>query len=114
MKVKKSSDINKSPVEVDGAKDTEIRWLISKEDGAENFAMRMFEVKPGGFTPLHKHRHEHEVFAVEGEGIFVCEGKEYPFSKDYVILVPGDKEHQFKNRGDSVLKFLCLIPASAV
>jgi quercetin dioxygenase-like cupin family protein len=114
MKVKKSSDIVKRPVEVDGAKDTEIRWLISKEDGAENFAMRMFEIKPGGFTPLHKHRHEHEVFVVKGEGIFVCEGKESLFSKDYVIFVPGDKEHQFKNRGDSVLKFLCLIPASAV
>jgi quercetin dioxygenase-like cupin family protein len=114
MKVKKSSDIVKRPVEVDGAKGTEIRWLISKEDGAENFAMRMFEIKAGGFTPLHKHQHEHEVFIVDGEGVLVCEGKEYQFSKDYVIFVPGDKEHQFKNRGNSVLKFLCLIPASAV
>jgi len=113
MKVKKSSDIIKRPVQVEGAKDTEIRWLISKEDGAENFAMRLFEIKPGGFTPLHKHPHEHEVFIVDGEGVFVCEGKEHHFSKDYVIFVPGDKEHQFKNRGDNVLKFLCLIPASA-
>lgn len=114
MKIGKSSDIVKRPVEVDGARDTEIRWLISKEDGAVNFAMRMFEIKPGGFTPLHKHRHEHEVFIVDGEGVFVYEGKEYPFSKDYMIFVPGDKEHQFKNRGSNVLKFLCLIPASAV
>lgn len=114
MKVEKSSNIAKRPVEVEGAKGIEIRWLISKEDGANNFAMRMFEIRPGGHTPLHKHKHEHEVFAVEGKGVFVCEGKEYPFSKDYVIFVPGDKEHQFENRGDSVLKFLCLIPASAV
>jgi quercetin dioxygenase-like cupin family protein len=114
MKIEKSSDVAKRPVEIEGARGTEIRWLISKEDGAENFAMRMFEIKPGGFTPLHKHRHEHEVFAVEGEGTFVCEGEEYQFCKDYVIFVPGDKEHQFKNRGNGVLKFLCLIPASAV
>jgi quercetin dioxygenase-like cupin family protein len=113
MKLKKSSNITKLPVEVEGAKDTEIRWLISKKDGANNFAMRMFEIRPGGHTPLHKHKHEHEVFAVKGEGTLVCEGKEYEFNKDYVIFVPGDKEHQFKNRGDCVLKFLCLIPTSA-
>jgi len=114
MKIEKSADIAKRPVEVEGAKDAEIRWLISKEDGAENFAMRMFEIKPGGFTPLHTHPHEHEIFAVEGEGVFVYEGKEYEFSRDYVIFVPPNKEHQFKNRGDSILRLLCLIPASAV
>ncbi len=114
MKVEKSSNITKQSVEAEGAKDTEIKWLISRDDGAENFAMRMFEIKPGGYTPLHKHRHEHEVFAVEGEGVFVYEGKECQFGRDYVIFVPGDKEHQFKNKGDSVLRLLCLIPASAV
>ena len=114
MKIEKSSNIAKKTVEIEGAKDVEIRWLISKDDGAENFAMRMFEIKSGGFTPLHSHPHEHEVFVLEGEGIFVCEGKEYELSKEYVIFVPGGKEHQFKNTGDSILRFLCLIPISAV
>jgi len=114
MKIEKSSNIAKRPVEMDGVKGTEIRQLISKEDGANNFAMRLFEISPGGYTPLHKHKHEHEIFAIEGEGVFVYQGKEHQFSKGYVIFVPGDKEHQFKNKGDSVLKFLCLIPASAV
>lgn len=114
MKIEKCSNISKNTVEAKGAKDTEIRWLISKEDGADNFAMRMFEIQPGGCTPLHTHPHEHEIFAVEGEGIFVYGGKEYEFSKDYVIFVPGGKEHRFKNRGASILRLLCLIPASAV
>ena len=114
MKIEKSTDIAKLSVEVEGAKDAEIRWLISKEDGAENFAMRMFEIKPGGCTPLHRHPHEHEIFAVEGEGVFVYEGKEYKFNRDYVIFVPGDKEHRFKNTGNSILRLLCLIPAAAV
>jgi len=114
MKIEKSSNIAKRTVEAKGAKDVEIRWLISKEDGAENFAMRLFEIKPGGCTPLHTHPHEHEIFAVEGEGVFVYEGEEYEFSRDYVIFVPGGKEHRFKNRGDSVLRLVCLIPASAV
>ncbi len=114
MKIEKSDNIQKSPVVHEGAKDVEIRWLISKEDGAENFAMRMFEIQPGGHTPLHTHPHEHEVFIVEGDGTLVFEGNEYPFGPEHVIFVPGGKEHQFKNTGDSLVRLLCLIPASAV
>jgi len=114
MKIVKVSDVEKSAVEIEGAKDVQIRWLISKDDGANNFVMRMFELQPGGYTPLHTHPHEHEVYITEGVGTFVYEGKEHGLSTDYVIFVPGGKEHRFKNTGDSVLKFLCLIPAQSV
>jgi len=114
MKIEKSSSITKVAVEAEGAKDVDIRWLISKDDGAENFAMRMFELQPGGHTPLHTHRHEHEVFVLEGQGTFIYEGREHPFSPEYVIFVPAGSEHQFKNTGDSIMRMLCLIPASAV
>ena len=114
MKIENSSNVPSTPVEMDGAKDVNIRWLISTDDGADNFAMRMFELKPGGHTPLHTHPHEHEVFVVEGEGIFVYEGKEHKFSSDYVIFVPPNKQHRFKNTGNSILRLLCLIPATAV
>ena len=111
MKIEKSSSITKSPVEIEGAKGVDIRWLISNADGAKNFEMRMFELQPGGHTPLHTHPHEHEVFIIEGEGVFVYEGKEHSFNKDFAILVPGGKEHCFKNTGSSLLRFLCVIPA---
>ena len=113
MKIEKCSNIAGKVVDVDGAKDTRIRWLISRQDGAENFSMRIFEIEPGGHTPLHTHPHEHEIFVVEGRGTFVFEGTENEFEKDYVIFVPGGKEHRFKNTGDSLLRLLCLIPASA-
>ena len=113
MKVAKSSDIVKKKVEMEGARDVEIRVLIGGDDGAENFAMRMFEVQPGGCTPLHTHPHEHEVFIVEGRGTFVFEGSEHQFGCGDVIFADGGKEHCFRNTGDSLLKFLCLIPASA-
>lgn len=114
MKIEKSNNISKAPVEIEGAKDVAVRWLISKEDGAENFAMRLFEFQPGGHTPLHTHPHEHEVFVVEGQGLFVYEGQEYEFGSGHVIFVPGNKEHQFKNTGGSVLRMLCMIPADAL
>jgi quercetin dioxygenase-like cupin family protein len=114
MKIEQSSNIAKVAVEAEGVKDVGVRWLISKDDGAENFAMRMFELQPGGHTPLHTHLHEHEVFVLEGQGTFVYEGQEHPFSPEYVIFVPAGSEHQFKNTGNSIMRMLCLIPASAV
>ena len=110
MKIEKCSNISKSPVDIEGAKDVEIRWLISKDDGAQNFAMRMFELQPGGHTPLHTHPQEHEVFVLEGEGTFVFESQGHPFGAEYVIYVPPNKEHRFMNTGESVLRMLCIIP----
>lgn len=110
MKIAKSIDVVKKPVDMAGAKDVDIRVLISKDDGAENFAMRMFEVQPGGHTPLHTHPNEHEVFIVEGHGVLVYGGREHPFEAGHVIFVEPGSKHQFKNTGGSILKFLCLIP----
>jgi len=113
MKIIDSGEVAKKPVEIDGAQGVHIRWLITKQDGAQNFAMRMFELQPGGHTPLHVHPHEHEVFILEGSGVLVYEGAEHRLEPGYVVFVPPEKEHRFRNTGDSVLKFLCLIPASA-
>ena len=114
MKIEPSSNTPKKPVRVEGAEGVEVRVLISKHDGANNFVMRLFELQPGGHTPLHIHLHEHEVFVVEGEGICVCQGKEYRIIREHIAFVPGGLEHTFRNTGDAVLKFLCLIPADAV
>jgi len=45
-----------------------VRWLITEETGAPNFAMREFTVGPGGSTPRHVHPWEHEVFVLAGKG----------------------------------------------
>jgi quercetin dioxygenase-like cupin family protein len=78
--------------------------------GAENFAMRLFEMEPGGYSPLHSHAWEHEVFILEGEGIVQSGGEERKFRPGDVIFIPPNEEHQFKNTGEKVVKFLCLIP----
>jgi quercetin dioxygenase-like cupin family protein len=113
MKIEKSKNVAKTLVEAEGAKDVEIRWLISKADGAEHFAMRMFEVQPGGHTPLHTHPEEHEIFILQGQGTLVYEGREHPFEAEHVVFVPPGKEHRFKNTGDSLMRMLCIIPTAA-
>ncbi|MEM3700326.1 MAG: cupin domain-containing protein [Candidatus Bathyarchaeia archaeon] len=87
-----------------------VRWLITKDIGAENFAMRLFEMEPGGYSPLHSHDWEHEVFILEGEGIVQSGGEESEFKPGDVIFIPPKEEHQFRNTGSKVVKFLCLIP----
>jgi quercetin dioxygenase-like cupin family protein len=92
------------------ASKVKVRWLITRDMGANNFAMRLFEMEPNGYSPLHAHPWEHEVFILEGEGL-VCDGeKSTPLKPNDVVFVPPDEWHQFKNADKKVLKFLCLIP----
>lgn len=104
------TDIESEIPSVDGIKDVTIRWLITKKDGAKNFTMRLFEVQAGGYTPLHQHDWEHEVFIVKGTGELRDKNKVYPFKVGDVVYVHPMEWHQFVNTGDEVLQFLCLIP----
>ena len=97
-------------VTIEGAEGVTIRWLISKDDGAPRFQMRLFEIAPGGHSPLHTHEWEHEVFILEGEGILTFEGEENPFSAGHFVFVPEGREHSFRNTGSGRLAFLCMVP----
>jgi quercetin dioxygenase-like cupin family protein len=94
----------------EGAFNLRVRWLITKDMGAENFAMRLFEIEPGGFSPFHSHPWEHEVFILEGEGVVVGANEERSFKPGDAIFIPPNEKHQFKNNGSKTLKFLCLVP----
>ena len=94
----------------DGASGLKVRWLITKEMGAENFAMRLFEMEPGGYSPLHEHSWEHEVFILDGEGCVFDGEKTQVFKTGDVVFISPNERHQFKNNGKKPLKFLCLIP----
>jgi len=110
MKIKKYKDTEAEEVSDAGAKGVTIRWLISEKDGAPNFAMRLFELEPGGYTPYHKHQREHEVFVLEGAGNLVTENGNFPLNKGDAVLVPGEENHQFKNASGEILVFLCMVP----
>lgn len=109
MKVFNYTDIP-SEIAEQGAQGTSVRWLITKETGANNFAMRYFEMEPGGHSPYHSHDWEHEVFILEGEGTVTTESGDIPFHPGIVVFIPPNEHHQFKNTGETPVKFLCLIP----
>jgi len=113
MRVQNYQDIDMKEVEMEGATGCRVRQLVGQVDQAPNFAMRQFEVVPGGHTPKHFHDYEHEVFVLEGEGVVVDGDQEQPLSSGDVVYVAPNDVHQFRNTGDSPMRFLCLIPNSA-
>ena len=110
MIIKKHEEVPKTNIEMEGVKDTSIRWLIGPESEAPNFYLRLFELAPGGHTPFHTHSWEHEVYVVEGEGEIKTENGPVPFKTGSFALVKPDEKHQFRNTGNAPFKFLCIIP----
>ncbi len=114
MKVTPYERVPYEPVRMDGAVGCRVRWLIGAADCALNFAMRQFEVAPGGHTPRHSHPYEHEVFVLEGEGVVSEKDADHRLKAGDVVYVKPDEVHQFRNTGSKPLKFLCLIPNSGM
>jgi quercetin dioxygenase-like cupin family protein len=113
MKVNHFEEVAQAPVTMEGSSGCQVRWLVDENQGAPNFAMRQFEVAPGGYTPRHSHPYEHEVFVLEGTGVVYEGDQEHRLSAgDVVFVVPGEV-HQFRNTGDVPLKFLCMVPNSS-
>ena len=52
----------------------------------------------------------HMNYIIEGEGALVTEDGELPFKPGDVIFVDPFMKHNYKNMGDTTLKFLCLVP----
>ena len=113
MNVNHYESVASQTVDMEGAVGCRVRWLVGEPDGAPNFAMRQFEIDTGGHTPKHSHPYEHEVFVLEGEGIVLEGDVEHPLKGGDVVFVKPDEVHQFRNTGNSPMKFLCMVPNSA-
>jgi quercetin dioxygenase-like cupin family protein len=109
-KVFRFDSVKADPVTMEGSSRVKVRWLITKEMGAKDFAMRVFEIESGGYSPLHKHPWEHEIFILEGIGLLIDDQKTTPFKAGDTVFVPPNQLHQFRNDGQTQLRFLCMIP----
>ncbi len=110
---KNYADIEALHVDNEVAKKIAGRVLIGRADGAANFCMRLFEMGQGGHTPKHSHDWEHEIFVVSGDGEVLGNGSWQPFrAGDTVFVTPGE-EHQIRNNGTELLRFICVVPSGA-
>ncbi|MBL7200228.1 MAG: cupin domain-containing protein [Anaerolineae bacterium] len=88
-----------------------VRWLIGPQEKAPTFALRYFEIEPGGWTSLDRHAHEHGVFILKGRGQVRIEEEWFEVEFGDVIYIPPNEVHQLRSLGDEPLGFLCVIPA---
>jgi len=110
----KSSEVKAKIINNDLIKNVEKRVLIGSAQKAPNFVMRLFTVKPGGYSPKHEHFWEHEIFIVKGNAD-VFDGEKYVrVSEGDYVFVPPNALHQLKNASENEdLQFICVIPTNA-
>lgn len=92
-------------------KGASVRWLIGPQEKAPHFAMRYFEVEPGGYTSLDTHAHDHGVLILRGRGSVLLGEEEIEVSFGDVVYVSPHDLHQFKCLSGEPLGFLCVVPA---
>ncbi len=97
-------------VEMAGAQKTTVRWLIGRNSGAKTYAMRRFEIAPGGIVPLHSHPEEHEIYVLSGEAKLIGDAQGVA-KKDDIVFVPSNEPHGYDNtEGTESFCFICVIP----
>ncbi|HYW92272.1 MAG TPA: cupin domain-containing protein [Gammaproteobacteria bacterium] len=74
-----------------------------------SFVTRYFEVEPGGYSSLERHRHPHAVVIIRGRGEVVLGDRVEPVSPPDCVYVAPDTFHQFHATGDEPLGFLCTV-----
>jgi quercetin dioxygenase-like cupin family protein len=107
MPVKKFSDAEVTEVKA-GTKTT-MQVLISSGE-APNFAMRRFEIQPGGGMPLHTNEVEHEQIVLGGRGRVTLGDEVYEVTKDDVLYIPAGMKHSYESIGDEPFAFICSVP----
>jgi len=112
MKVVRLEEVEKVPVEANGAEHVLKQMPISSADGAPNFSFRVFTVGVGGQTPYHSHEAEHVNYVIAGAGVLVNEkGEETPIEKGQFALVLPHEKHCYRNVSDTEdLVLLCAVP----
>jgi len=100
-------------MDMPGAAGVAMRLMVGSDDGAPNFAMRLFEVESGGHTPRHQHDYEHEILVLEGNGELINhDGDSEQLSAGDVVFMPANELHQFRNAGTAPFKFMCMVPTT--
>jgi quercetin dioxygenase-like cupin family protein len=110
MKIIHKDDIAPVVAQGDDIKGVTIRVMVSDKDGAPNFALRVFDVEPGGNTPFHTHAWEHEVYILSGNGKVNRENDSVELKPGTALYIEPDEKHNFV-AGDDGMSFICVIPS---
>ncbi len=88
-------------------KDITRQTLFRRTDMAGE--LRYFEIEPGGFSTLERHRHGHAVMVIRGEGRCLAGSEVRDIAAFDLISIAPMEWHQFRAGPDSPLGFLCMV-----
>jgi quercetin dioxygenase-like cupin family protein len=91
-----------------GAKGVFRRRLLNRDNSSKQFALRAYIIKPGGYTPLDTHEHEHGVYIMNGTVKLTVNNSEIDLKAGDVIHIASNEPHQFRNESSEIVKFLCI------
>ncbi|NLX74576.1 MAG: cupin domain-containing protein [Synergistaceae bacterium] len=92
------------------AKGASMKALISPKEGWEGYVMRVLELTEGGYSPKHSHPWPHINYMLDGNGTLFINGEEHEVKAGSYAYIPADTLHKFKNAGEGVFKFICIVP----
>lgn len=89
-----------------GYEDVFAKVLVGKEEGWDDYTIKIFEIQEKGHTDRHSHEYQHILFALDGKGNAYIDGKDHPLEKgSFVFFTPGI-EHQITNVGQDVFRYI--------
>jgi quercetin dioxygenase-like cupin family protein len=84
------------------------RCQLAAPDPA-SFELRYFELEPGGYTSLERHRHVHVVVGLRGRGRVRIGAEAHAVRSGHVVQIASRTEPQFSNDSAEPFGFLCIV-----
>lgn len=110
MAVVRYEQVNPVRIDMGGADGVSKAVVIGKREGWDGYALRVFTLGPGGYTPRHSHDWEHVNYIIAGRGRLTIGSEVYELgARDFAFVPPG-VEHQFENPGNADFEFICIVP----
>ena len=85
--------------------------LIGNNGEPVKFHVRYFELEPGGFTSLERHRHCHVVIGARGRGRVRVDRTRYLVGPMDIIYIAPNEPHQLSTAGRGKFGFFCIVDA---
>lgn len=110
MPVRRYADLKEIPVAMEGAQGVTKRVPIGKDEGWEDYTLRVFKIAPGGCTPKHRHDWEHVNYVMSGKGRLILDETAHEIAEKDFAFVPPNALHQFQNPFPEDFEFICIVP----
>jgi quercetin dioxygenase-like cupin family protein len=109
--IRKLAEVAAEAVDMEGVRGAEKQLVLGDADGVPAYAVRVFTLEPGGYTPRHAHASEHLNYVISGRGELVDpDGEPRELATGDFAFVRPHELHQFRNAGDEPFVFICAVP----